>query len=113
MTEITGAELRELPFEVYDLDAEYDAQVAPLVDALLAKCKELGLPVMMAVSTLQRADGTALIAQSGAMGSPGRTPVIMMAAKLRLDGEHRQAEGLEGIGMLREFAAQKRLAKAH
>lgn len=113
MAEVTGAALMEMPYATYNHDAEYETEVKPLVDALLAKCDELNLPALITIVTVQEADGNATLCQSVRMVDPQRTPIELVAARLRLEGEEDHARQLEMVGAIRQGNAAERLKSAH
>lgn len=81
MSVISGKDMIELPFECFDLEKEFDAQVSPLIDALAEKCRELGLPFITTVAYGQDADGTSSLCSSGHMSDPNRTPLTLLAMR--------------------------------
>lgn len=113
MAEVTGAALIEMPFEAYDLKAQYDEHVRPLADKLIDLCDELGMPVLLVVATGQDKTGQCVLSQSCCMTSPERTPIPLMAARLRLEDKDDDADNLELIGSLRAEHAAERLKSAH
>lgn len=84
---MTAGELAILPFEVYDLTAEYAEQVEPLVSALMDKCVELGMPLLIIAAVEQDAEGGFTSCMSSQFESPERTPIPIMAAKARGEGD--------------------------
>lgn len=113
MTTLTGKDMIELPFECFDLEKEFDEQVAPLVDTLAAKCRELGLPFICTVACGQERDGTSSLCSSGWMSNPGRTPLTLLAMRALSENEIAQSDTLIKIGALRVQHAAERLKSAH
>lgn len=113
MTTLTGKEMMEMPFEVYDLDATYDAEVAPLVQALMEKCKELRMPCFVAASYSQEADGTTGLVCSAQLMEPARTPLALMACEAITDQRTEHAVNLMRLGAMRTRHAAERLKSAH
>ena len=50
------------PIEDYDLSEAFKAEIDPLVDQLLAKCKELGMPIAVTMATYSKGESEGLMA---------------------------------------------------
>lgn len=71
-------DLINTPRELFDLEAEYDQHLAPLVDQLMAKAKELGIPAFFAAAWKQDAEGVGIVSAAQFIG-PGKAPLLLRA----------------------------------
>lgn len=85
--------------ELFDLTAEFKAQVEPMMDALVAKCVELGIAVSITAAYGQTQSQADYHAQ-GHMPSAARTPHLVLAAQAAGMGNF---ELLKSILMAREL----------
>lgn len=71
-------DLINTPRELFDLEAEYDQHLAPLVDQLMAKAEELGIPTIFAAAWKQDAEGVGIVSAAQSL-DPGKTPLLLRA----------------------------------
>lgn len=84
-----GFDLQELALTKplpFDLSAEFNATIMPMVDALTAKCKALGLPVFILTAYGQNEEVADYHAQAH-MPSAERVPHLMLAAYMAGRGD--------------------------
>ncbi|QMP19219.1 hypothetical protein [Pseudomonas phage Persinger] len=110
MAEFTAQQIIETPFTEYEREKEYFAEIAPIIEQLLEVCKRNQIPVMLACCVSQKANGNAVLMQSGSMPSPEIVPGEMIAAKSLLDGQHVEAITMIEITEQRVSAARVALA---
>lgn len=68
------------PFEQYDNQAAYLAEVQPMLDQLEEKCKAIGLPFLMMIASRQQGDKSSFHMQ-GSLQGIGKAPGLLMAAR--------------------------------
>lgn len=74
----TIQELANTPQEHFDLEAEYDQHIAPLVEALMAKAAELGVPIQLAAAYKANGAGVGVVSAAQFISS-GRAPPTLRA----------------------------------
>jgi len=110
MAEYTREDIINTPFAAYDKEADYDTQIAPLIEQLIRECKRLGIPFVAAACVQQTAAGDIMLAHSGTMGGgPAFTPGRIMAAKALFEGDIEQVLATLAVESQRSVAQAQRL----
>lgn len=90
--------------ENFNVESEFRAVVEPMIDALMAKCAELGIPASVVASYKQDESGTNYCRQAYKPGA-ARTPRLVLAADHAANGD------LEGVQIV-AIASNIRQARA-
>lgn len=92
--------------DCYDLEAEYDSEVAPLVEALVAKCRELDMPTVVVCAQQYNETGPATCMNCYLGESVERCSGVVAATVEAALGNFEKAEQLYQLAIQRHQASE-------